>query len=429
MELSIYKTSIRLLCMTGLLGMTFKGAIAQFTRIETNSNCAIHTLEAFEDSVYALGNNASGLGDNIFGKVGASDAALNQIELPGEYLFYSGFNVLEDGTLFMNTRGFGEHILRSTDFGYSWDTIDSSTTLLSDLSVVNHALMFAPRGLAPWLYTIDSAKTWNEVHYPAFSIDHADHFGDSLWLLGGFRYIAVSHNAGANWNVEYIGGLDKGTFGSTKIFTDQMIYAVGRGTGSVSEVWWSQFSKTENGGESWTNIPLGDSLRIEAIEFTSLSTGYAVGYDFAKPAGVVMATTDSGNTWTSYHTPYNVQLNAIAAHSESLIFVAGDSGVLFKFNPQALGLTDFSEEVSFKAWLHPNPADEMQTINAKGLQDNVIDIKICNLLGKVLYKKTYTANGKEAEITIDTRSLPVGIYIYKVSNSNQQYNLNSLIAR
>ncbi len=65
--------------------------------------------------------------------------------------------------------------------------------------------------------------------------------------------------------------------------------------------------------------------------------------------------------------------------------------------------------------IYPNPAHESLTIRLAGRNNGVQEIKVTDLLGKVLIKKEIT-NRNEKEISIETGNLVSGCYILMVKN-------------
>lgn len=83
--------------------------------------------------------------------------------------------------------------------------------------------------------------------------------------------------------------------------------------------------KTTNGGDTWLTQPTPASGDIYAIKFASSTVGYMAG---AK--GAVFKTDNSGETWTTLTTPGTDNLNAIHIINSTTVIIVGDNGTILK---------------------------------------------------------------------------------------------------
>jgi hypothetical protein len=70
-----------------------------------------------------------------------------------------------------------------------------------------------------------------------------------------------------------------------------------------------------------------------------------------------------------------------------------------------------------KASLFPNPLNSDLSIEFSDEISTLIDVEICNVLGKVVFKNQYSASQK---LEIDLGSLSNGIYFIKIITANKQ---------
>jgi len=79
-----------------------------------------------------------------------------------------------------------------------------------------------------------------------------------------------------------------------------------------------------------------------------------------------------------------------------------------------------------KVTIYPNPVTgNTMNLNITGyVEKGPIELKIFNILGKMVYHQTFTLTGSEQ--TIDCSSLPKGIYLLKLYGSNE-YNTYKII--
>lgn len=81
---------------------------------------------------------------------------------------------------------------------------------------------------------------------------------------------------------------------------------------------------TNDTGATW-NVVSSPTVTMSKMSFSSYSVGYV-----ACSKGVVMKSTDAGNTWTYLNTGVSQKLNDIRFKNDSLGYVVGDSGTVLK---------------------------------------------------------------------------------------------------
>ncbi|WP_164682759.1 WD40/YVTN/BNR-like repeat-containing protein [Cyclonatronum proteinivorum] len=81
--------------------------------------------------------------------------------------------------------------------------------------------------------------------------------------------------------------------------------------------------RSEDGGEIWTNVESGVSVRLKAAHFVDAQNGWAAGRE-----GTVTRTTDGGQTWTPMETGITSILRDIYFVDEQNGWAVGDGGVI-----------------------------------------------------------------------------------------------------
>jgi len=124
-----------------------------------------------------------------------------------------------------------------------------------------------------WQYPKPQGNTLNDIYI--FNQDTAIAVGD----LGT---VIKTTNGGENWSVQHHAAGTSQDFTGV-YFLDELIgWAVG-GTALL---------KTEDGGNSWTEIQTNTPFAMRAVHFVDADTGIVVGND-----GIVLRTTDGGDNW------------------------------------------------------------------------------------------------------------------------------------
>ncbi len=239
-------------------------------------------------------------------------------------------------------------VIRTTDRGVNWERLGDATQLPRNTLCV-HALsedIAWVGGSGNSIYhTVDGGSTWTDVSDQAYNgnfwqgiypISDSD-----IWLCGGNEQngmILHSDDGGASWishadsllqgytlisiaawdqdNVWAVGHgytvirtTDGGT--SWEIVTPDSMHASGNDANGISlqsadDAWvvldYGNVWRTGDGGQNWTyqTVPSGTEgffmLRISALDS---STAWVTGRSgYGTPEGVLIHTTDGGNTWT-----------------------------------------------------------------------------------------------------------------------------------
>ncbi len=88
--------------------------------------------------------------------------------------------------------------------------------------------------------------------------------------------------------------------------------------------------KTEDGGETWTNLVYKEGAQIYIIDFVNATTGYAYGWDPDNGENVIIKTIDGGKNWTVKHDTTDYSIGIIQAVNESIVFAIGYNGLILK---------------------------------------------------------------------------------------------------
>jgi len=266
-----------------------------------------------------------------------------------------GFYAFAD-SLFWNSS-----IARTADGGSTWETVYSGTGWISYFHFVDADHGYATVNNGTVLKTADGGFTWFAVNLPG-----------PLW-------------------------------GSGLFFLDENIGFVGGGPPSVTV----SMYKTINGGLTWSSVTAPNM--IFKILFTDQTKGYALSVN-TTGAGIMVKSTDAGNTWVTETTPVN-NLRGMDFLNNDLGYAVGDSGAIIKYDKS----TGTGNEISMNEWftLYPNPATNTVTVDFNRMFTECPVLKVLNLSGQIL--KTQVINHNQN--TIDIRDLQAGIYLVEIKSS------------
>jgi photosystem II stability/assembly factor-like uncharacterized protein len=164
-----------------------------------------------------------------------------------------------------------------------------------------------------FLLTFKVSAQWIYQNTNIDGLNTAIFFTDSLTgYLGGTHfndYILKTTNGGTNWNEYQING------------HPTSLFFVNKDTGYCSTSYDHYIYRTTNGGENW-GVIYSDSLPIWDIYFLNDSLGWAVGGEYWSK-GLILKTTDKGNSWQRMLLPINNYCAAIKMSNDSVGFIVG----------------------------------------------------------------------------------------------------------
>jgi photosystem II stability/assembly factor-like uncharacterized protein len=199
----------------------------------------------------------------------------------------------------------------------SWETLSSAPfgTRKNDVAFINNDLGWIVSGLGEAHRTTDGGQTWQLMFKQDSTFFRSVAFANTdlgfIGNLGPDEYggatitdknlIYRTTNGGFSWSpISNISGVTgKGICGMQAV-NKNVIYAVGRVRGP------SAFMASYDGGDSWTSKDMSSfAAGLVDVYFFNPDTGIAVGLtnsNHASSRGIILYTTDAGNTWTQKYT-------------------------------------------------------------------------------------------------------------------------------
>jgi photosystem II stability/assembly factor-like uncharacterized protein len=227
-------------------------------------------------------------------------------------------------------------VLVSTANGTNWTRVSDSTR--SQIYAVDFA-----DPLRGWvvgdngtmLRTVDGGAHWSKMTgietATMTSVDFVNEFNG--WAVGTGTTVLRTANGGASWVQLPVSGSVSAAFSGVKFVDGSRGVIVGYGTNGVSGG--SPFTtglvlRTTNGGNTWTVRPdplLSDPALppLNAVDFADADTGWIVG-----SSGTIRKTTDGGVTWTAQTSPAPQNLYAVKAIDPLHACAVGQAGTIFR---------------------------------------------------------------------------------------------------
>lgn len=186
-------------------------------------------------------------------------------------------------------------VARSDDYGDTWTVFSSVLTVVNHFGAGIRAIDF-PDGETGYavaggyespvgsiIKTTDGGETWFQLDsiFPMNSFEAVKFTSDLKGYIGGYK-IYSTFDGGESWICRYTPGSNWNQISSIAFATGTIGVAVGEN---------GLFLRTSDMGQSWAQLTNVPSIHYYSVCFTDDTTGYVSG------AGVVLKTTDAGNTW------------------------------------------------------------------------------------------------------------------------------------
>ncbi len=283
--------------------------------------------------------------------------------------YFTEVNIVSDDKAFLS--GGQGTLLKSTDGGSTWFSINSNTTgnleriVFKDLL---NGLIIANSGQS--IITMDGGDNWNPINYI---------FG---WLNDGAFY--------GNNSIALAG-------------SDGKIYI------------------SKDGGQTWVeNIVASSGTYVSSISFKDSLNGIAVG-----ETGLLLCTTDGGDSWNQQFSPTLTDFSDIEYSENNCGIIIGKDGVILgtKKGIQIVGVEgEQTNPLPITLYLsqnYPNPFNPSTKISWQVPVGSWQTLKIYDLLGNEVATpfNEYKPAGSY-EVEWNATGLPSGIYFYQLQADN-----------
>lgn len=400
---------------SGFLGLialfiSFAGK-CQIKQLNTGTNAYLRDLSVIDKNIFIHGN---GNDFNYLVKSNDECNTLIPIAIPGPTTGYiTRIQRLDTNTIFLLSYTPSQTLLyKSHDGGNNW--IQKSSTS----GAFSHEIAFFDSTDAlmtdgPFLWrTTDGGSTWISAT-PDFGVGYETIkvYGDSMVCMGSIGVSSVgafkiSKDRGQTWPY---GGGSLGLYPTDSYFLNQdTVLCISSGGG---------FNKTLNGGQSWHPSTTDFIYSAYGICFKNYKEGYVTGAD-NQNNGIVVKTTDLGQTWSTFNTGIKTTLLNMAILNDSIAILTGSDGVLLRWNYTNTIFTALGENYLDNAGLKifPNPVTDKLHVEVDSQLPLDLKLSISNTLGQVVFTK----NTLDVKEELDISFLPQGLYYLKAENTSGQ---------
>lgn len=247
------------------------------------------------------------------------------------------------------------YMRQSTDAGASWQNkvIGARETMLSAQFCKTDRNKACVTGLSTFKFFLsnDAGKNWTmAATQPPGRIFSSAYLNPNSILVSSDSGIYLSSDQGNSW-------VKKFTMTPVNEIYNLHFFDATTGWAAGNK---GLILKTTDGGNSWTNQNSGTTKYLNSVFFTSTSNGFIVG-----DSNIVLKTTNGGSTWTMNPTPTNLYFNDVYFTSSSNGWIIGSDGKVFKttdggsnWSTVNIGTNEFLHGIRFKnsteAWIYGN---------------------------------------------------------------------------
>ena len=394
--------------------------IGQFTPMATNTTSTVYFPSKIGNKVFFMTRD----GDLLF--VNDDLQSLSSKSMP----YNAGRNILsvDSNRIYLMCSSLGTNntkIFRSNDTGATWHQIYDTTGFYGQSFVMIDSLSGMITGqFMKKVYTQDAGQNWIFDTTAISSVSLVNHLKDSILFAITTVSIMKSENGGKNWragpvpNANYIYPI--------QVISEDTIYCVSEASGG------NLFSYTFKGIDSFKSIYTPLYQQCTHLYALSPDEIYLMGVDTINGElyHFLFKTTDLGLSYQRYNTNYkrdpgqNDRILGVIFANDSIGFLAGENGILLRFNKHELvptGIED-RERIS-KLTIYPNPVQNVYTIEYTSAKKESITLEVQDALGKRIEKVSFPARVGMNTIPLHAHALASGMYFVTLSNSASKLSM------
>ncbi|MBS1494920.1 MAG: T9SS type A sorting domain-containing protein [Bacteroidetes bacterium] len=309
--------------------------------------------------------------------------------------------------------GFSGRILKTTDTGANWFSINSgSTKNFTSINFINSQTGYVTGWFKTFLSTTDGGLSFTNhfTNEASFMFQKTFFLNDKLFLIGSEGAYFKSTNSGTG-------------FDSISISMPNSLLAMQffpNGTGLIFGCCGIYF-RSSDFGNSWSmdTVYLTEGWALYDCSFVNESTGWTVG-----ESGSILRTNNGGLSWDSLGSGTVNALKSVKFVNQNTGWTVGAEGTILKTTNGGgqgfpIGINSNTTEIASKFRLsqnYPNPFNPVTTIKYDLPFSNNVTLKIYGLLGNEIETLVNEKqNAGRYSVNFNASSLPSGVYYYKLT--------------
>ncbi len=305
-------------------------------------------------------------------------------------------------------------ITRTTNGGLNWTAIAFNESYNDFPYFKNDTayMQFYPFEGALLMRSTNAGANWiTHSTRPEVNAQSKLHFVNSKLVFSTYYAgLQRSYDGGITWEFLH-------QFFDTPVYN---LYFINENTGFVSLD--SGLYKTTNAGQTFTKKKtLWQYMSLKKFQFINDNTGWAAGG--GNGLGVLLKTTNKGETWLQESSVDYSELNALHFINENTGWVCGNNETILKTTTGGtIGIQQISTSLPDKFYLsqnYPNPFNPNTNIEFSLPQKSFVKLKVFDLLGREianLVNENLSAGSYKYDF--NASALPSGIYFYKLETEN-----------
>lgn len=307
-----------------------------------------------------------------------------------------------------------QRIYRSTDNGATWTVANAGMPAISSVvvAVPAYAITVDAKvfmgGTNFSKYTDDEGLTWKDIPVVPGATHGLKYTGGKIWH-SNYSHMRYSSDKGITWTATTATPWFGGGSAVAYIQRADTILALSNLNGGYA------LHRSGNTGASWS-ITGSLSLGLDMVEVGA--NLYATSYDG------FMKSTDGGHNWTKIcdSFKYYAYGGKMSVHNDDIWIASGNGLLKYTIStntcsvvPVAATSSIKTNNADFEMSIFPNPAQDV--VNIKNLHENAT-VELMDMSGRLMMK---VQHAKGEVLSVNTSSLPSGIYLCKVQGDATQY--------
>jgi photosystem II stability/assembly factor-like uncharacterized protein len=394
-----------LYCPMGIQSQVWKD-IYQFTPAQT-----LNKLKFYNDQIgYTAGSLYNGSFENIHM---TRDGGKTWKHANSGYtsMRFMDIYIQDEMTIFMS--GNEGIIIRSTDGGNSWKTMNSNTTAqLWGIHFLDDQLGFAVGSSGTIIRTDNGGQDWTSVVSGTQNLFYDVFFTtQGVGFASGSNILLKSTDRGSSWTK--VSGFPFEA-PADWIRSIQMVNeSIGYACADIGRIY-----KTTDGGDHWFRQTSGTQEALFSVDFVDEWNGMICGFN-----GTILHTTDGGQNWKLLQNPIGKEIfYAVDMITKDLGYICTHTGHILKLDMMTSTYTYDLQNVT----IYPNPCSDYVILNSPVINFKQTSLQLCALDGKCtpLGPGTNTLDGYKMELPQGNE----GFYFLKIQHKEEILK-SSLIIR
>ncbi|MBZ0201395.1 MAG: T9SS type A sorting domain-containing protein [Ignavibacteria bacterium] len=173
--------------------------------------------------------------------------------------------------------------------------------------------------------------------------------------------------------------------------------------------------QSTNSGQNWSIISRDSSMSVYRLQCFGNSPLF-----FVSGPSDIKVSTNSGINWqyrVEYSNSDSISLGGMDGFDTTSVWIAGNKGRLFKYNPAYIGISQLSTLVpeSFKLYQnYPNPFNPSTKIKFDLPNAGKLSFRVYDILGKKIHELSEYKTSGVYEIDFDASGYSSGVYYYSI---------------